>query len=202
QHFFRGKIEADAALGVPRSVQNVRRQAACPQPVAIPNTRFDSNLTRCSHTYPCSLHVQHFQQRVVILIQQDRRASRGAQLHGSAHVIDVGVGDDDLLHDQFVLADDGKNVFNVVARIDDHGFVRGLIADDGTVTLQRADRKDLVNHALQLSQKEKSEVKSQIEEVKAPLFQLVRWDLNVPLLQSYFCLLTCPYEATAICPVV
>jgi hypothetical protein len=61
-------------------------------------------------------------------------------------VIDVGVSDDDLLHFQLVLADDGENVFNVVARIDDHGLVRGLIADDRAVTLQRAYGKDLVDH--------------------------------------------------------
>jgi len=53
-----------------------------------------------------------------------------------------------------VLADDGENVFNVVARIDDHGLVRGLIADDGAVTLQRAYGKDSVDHSLILAQAE------------------------------------------------
>ena len=64
------------------------------------------------------------------------------------------MGDDDLFYFQFVLADDGENVFNVVARIDDHGFVRGLVADDRAVTLQRADGKDLVNHSLIFAQAE------------------------------------------------
>ena len=69
-------------------------------------------------------------------------------------MIDVGVGDDDLLYYQVVLADDGENVFNVVTRIDNHGFVRGLIADDGAVTLQRADGQDLVDHWLIFAQAE------------------------------------------------
>jgi hypothetical protein len=64
----------------------------------------------------------------------------------------VGVSDDDLFYFQLVLADDGEDVFNVVARIDDHGFVRGLIADDGAITLQRPDGQYLVNHALIFAQ--------------------------------------------------
>jgi hypothetical protein len=69
-------------------------------------------------------------------------------------VIDVGVGDYDLLHFQLVLADDGENVFNVIARVDDHGFVRRLIADDRAVTLQRAYGKDLVDHHFIFAQAE------------------------------------------------
>jgi hypothetical protein len=152
QQFFRGKIEADAAFGVSGSVENVRRQAARPQQFAVCDTRFDCNFSRRGYSDPCGLHVEHFQQRIVILIEQDLRARLCAQLHGSAYVIDVGMGDDDLLHFQLVLTDDGENVFNVVARIDDHGFVRGLIADDRAVTLQRAGGKDLVDHNLIFAQ--------------------------------------------------
>jgi hypothetical protein len=46
------------------------------------------------------------------------------------------------------LPDDGKNIVHVVARIDDHGFVRSFIANHGAVTLQRADGKDLMDHDL------------------------------------------------------
>ena len=116
------------------------------QRFAIANTRLDGNRARRSHAQPRSLHVEHLQQRIVILIEQDRRAGQRPQLHRSAHVIDVGVSNYDLLHLQFVLANDGKNVFNVVARIDDHGFMRGLIANDRAIALQWADGKDLVNH--------------------------------------------------------
>ena len=152
QQFFRGKIEADAALGMAGSVENVRRQAARPQRFAICDTRVDSNLARRGNADPRCLYVEHFQQRVVILIEQDWGASLRAQLRRSAYVIDVGVGDDDLFYYQVVLADDGENIFNIVARIDHHGFVRGLIADDGAVTLQRADGKDLVDHNLIFAQ--------------------------------------------------
>jgi len=154
QQFLRGKIEADAAFGVSGSMENVRRQIACPQRFAISNTRFDCDFARRGDADPRCLYVEHLQQRVVILIEQDWRASLRAQLHGSADVVDVGVGYDDLLHVKLVLADDGKNVFNVIARIDDHGFARGLVADDRAVTLQRADGQDLVDHSLIFAQAE------------------------------------------------
>src|SRR5438270_9034950 len=154
QQFFRGKIEADAALGMAGSMENVRRQAARPQRFAICDTRFDGDFARRGDADPRGLCVEHFRQRIVILIEQDWGARLRAQLHRSAYVIDVGVGDDDLLYYQVVLADDGENVFNVVTRIDNHGFVRGLIADDGAVTLQRADGQDLVDHWLIFAQAE------------------------------------------------
>src|SRR5208282_1510023 len=136
----------DAALGVAGSVENVRCEVTRSQRFAVCDARFDGHRARRGHAEPGRLYVEHFQQRVVILVEQDWRARQCAQLHGSADVIDVGVGDDDLLHFQLVLTDDGKNVFNVVARVNDHGFVRGLIADDRAVTLQRAYGKDFVDH--------------------------------------------------------
>jgi hypothetical protein len=33
-----------------------------------------------------------------------------------------------------------------IAGIDDHGFARGLISDNGAVALQRANGKDFVDH--------------------------------------------------------
>src|SRR5208282_177573 len=136
----------DAALGVAGSVENVRCEVTRSQRFAICDARFDGNCARRGHAEPGRLYVEHFQQRVVILVEQDGRPRQCAQLHGSAYVIDVGVGDDDLLHFQLVLADDGENVFNVIARIDDHGLVRGLVSDDGAVALQRAYGQDLVDH--------------------------------------------------------
>ena len=97
---------------------------------------FDGYFARRSHAQPRSLHVQHLQQRIVILIEQDGRAGDGPQLHRSSDVIDVGVSDHDLLHFQLVLAKDGENVVNVIARINHHSFVRGFIAEDGAVALQ------------------------------------------------------------------
>jgi hypothetical protein len=92
------------------------------------------------------LFIQHFQQGVVVLVEQDRGAGGGAELHGSANVVDVGVGDDDLLDLKLVLSEERDHVVDVVAGVNDHGFVSGLVADDGAVALQRADGENFVDH--------------------------------------------------------
>src|SRR5260370_40503585 len=106
----------------------------------------DINPAGGGHAAPRGLHVEHFQQGVVILVEQDGGASGGAEFHGSADVVDVGVGDDDLLDLQIVFVDDSLDVFDVVAGVDDHGFVSGLVADDGAIALQRADGADFMDH--------------------------------------------------------
>jgi len=61
-------------------------------------------------------------------------------------VVDVGVSDNDLFDLEVVLADEREQIFDVVAGIDDHGFARRLVADDGAVALQRADGENFVDH--------------------------------------------------------
>ena len=61
-------------------------------------------------------------------------------------MINVRVGYDDLLHGELVLAHDGENARDIVARINHHGLAGALIADDRAVALQRADGNDLVDH--------------------------------------------------------
>jgi hypothetical protein len=92
------------------------------------------------------LRVEHFQKSIIILVEEDGSAGGGSEFHGSANVINVSVGDDDLLDLQVVLADKSKNVLNVVARVDDHGFPSSLVADYGAVALQRADGKNFMDH--------------------------------------------------------
>ncbi len=43
-------------------------------------------------------------------------------------------------------ADQSENVRDVVTRINDHGFVRGFIANDRAIALQWANGEDFVNH--------------------------------------------------------
>ncbi len=70
-----------------------------------------------------------------LLVQQNRGAGGGAQLHRSPHVINVSVSDDDLLDFEIMLAEDSENVVDVVAGIDHHGLARGFISDNGAVAL-------------------------------------------------------------------
>jgi hypothetical protein len=58
----------------------------------------------------------------------------------------VRMRNDNLLDLQIVFANQRENVVDVVARVNHHGFVRILVADHGAVALQRANRKDFVDH--------------------------------------------------------
>jgi hypothetical protein len=61
-------------------------------------------------------------------------------------MINVGVRNDDLLYLQIVFLDQGENVVNVIARIDDHGLVRSFVADNRAVALERTDGNNFVDH--------------------------------------------------------
>jgi hypothetical protein len=56
------------------------------------------------------------------------------------------VGDDDLLHLQIVFFDQSEDVFNVIAGVNNHGFARGFVADDGAVALQGSNGDDFMDH--------------------------------------------------------
>ena len=144
------EIQADAALGVTRRMQNFRNQATRADLVARAEAGVDHDLFRRAHADPSGLHGQHLQQGIIVLVQQNRRAGQPLQLGRSTHVINVRVGDDDLLHRQPVALHDRHHIFDVIAGIDDHGFFRLLIADHRAIALQRADREDLVDHGSKL----------------------------------------------------
>ena len=44
------------------------------------------------------------------------------------------------------VAEQGQDSGDVVAGVDDDGFVGGFVSEDGAVALQRADGEDLVDH--------------------------------------------------------
>ncbi len=141
-----GKIEADAAFRVSGRVQDAGAERARGDGFSALDILIDNDRARWGHADPVGLLVEHFQQSIVILVQQDGRSRGRAQLHGSADVVDVGMGDHDLLDLQIVLADDGQHVVNIVAGIDHHGFARCVVADDRAIALQRAHLDDFVDH--------------------------------------------------------
>jgi hypothetical protein len=69
------------------------------------------------------------------------------QFHRSANMIYMRVCNDDLLDLELMLIDDGENLFDFIAGIDNHALVRALVTNDGAVALQRANRNDDVDHS-------------------------------------------------------
>ncbi|MCU1224501.1 MAG: hypothetical protein JWQ42_2594 [Edaphobacter sp.] len=65
---------------------------------------------------------------------------------GSGDVVDVGVGDDDLLDGEAVLLEDADDAGYLVTRIDDDGLAGYLVTKDGAVALEKAYGEDFVDH--------------------------------------------------------
>ena len=61
-------------------------------------------------------------------------------------MVDVGVGDEDLLELEAKSGEAAVDAADLVAGIDDDGFACGFVAKEGAVALQRADGKGLENH--------------------------------------------------------
>lgn len=129
QFLFRWKIKADAALGVSGRVEYVGCMRTGTDGLSRRDAVVNFNFARRGHSDPRSLHVEHLQQNVIVLVKKDRSSSSGTQLHGPADVIDVGVGDDNLFDLQIMLANDGEQVFDVIARVNHHRFPRVFIAN-------------------------------------------------------------------------
>src|SRR5262249_1480301 len=129
-----------------RSMQHRCFQIADLDYILILNALVNLDWTGRPHSDPGSLNIDHLQQRVIVLVQQDRSAGCGAQLHRSAYVVDVGVRDDDLLDGKFVPAYCLQDMLDVVTGIDDDALVDLLVTNYGAVTPEDADRKDLMDH--------------------------------------------------------
>jgi hypothetical protein len=65
---------------------------------------------------------------------------------GASDVVDVGVGDDDLLDGEVVAGKECEDAGDVVAGVHDDGLAGGFVAEDGAVALEETDGKDFVNH--------------------------------------------------------
>jgi hypothetical protein len=63
----------------------------------------------------------------------------------------VGMSDEDLLDGKVVLLQEGNDAGDVVTGIDDDGFARGFVAEDGAVALEKTYGEDFVDHPLRLT---------------------------------------------------
>jgi hypothetical protein len=75
----------------------------------------------------------------VVFVEENGRSGEPLELERAADVVDVGVGDEDLLELEAKSGEAGMNATHLVAGIDDDGLARGLRRPEGAVALQRAD---------------------------------------------------------------
>jgi hypothetical protein len=89
-------------------------------------------------------------QFAIVLIHVNRRPGRLLQLRGAADVIDMRMRDDNRFHLKIMPPQYLQNIFDLIARIDDHRLARLLIPENRAITLQRTDGQDLVDHSYTL----------------------------------------------------
>ena len=102
-------MQADTAGGVSWGVQDFGRQGGKSHLHSIVGAGIRGRDCGGSNAQPSGLHIHHFQQHHVLLVQQDRGARSLAKQHRAAYVIDVGMGHDDLAQRQPVLCEPGPN---------------------------------------------------------------------------------------------
>jgi len=96
---------------------------------------------------PPGLHVHKFELGQIVFIHQDRRAGEALELERASHMVNVGVGDKNLLELEAKVGEAALNAADLVAGIDDDGLARLLVAQDGAVALEWADWEGLDDHA-------------------------------------------------------
>lgn len=147
QGLFR-KIEANAALGVARSVEDRTGQTRNRDLLAV----FEAGVRRGhlggGNAEPSSLNVHHLHQWQIVLVVEDGCSGELLEALRPGNMVDVAVGDDDLLDGKLVLLKRGDDAGDVVAGIDHDGLAGGFVAENGAVALERAYDEDLVDHGI------------------------------------------------------
>ena len=145
-----GEVEADTAFGVAGGVEDVTGEAIYGDDLAVIEGVVGVGDRGGGDAEPGGLFVHDFDLGEVVLIEEDWGSGELLEAVGAGDVVDVGVGDEDLLDDKVVLGEEGEDEGDVVAGVDDDGFVGGLVAEDGAVALERPDGDDFVDHELPL----------------------------------------------------
>jgi hypothetical protein len=149
-----GEVEADGAFGVAWSVkdeasetlQTVFQGGSDGDEFAVFEGVVGVGDDGSGDAEPAGLNVHHFDQGQVVLVIEDGGSGELFEAVGAGDVVDVGVGDDDLLDGEGVLGEEGEDAGDVVAGIYHDGFAGGFIAQDGAVALEGADGENFVDH--------------------------------------------------------
>lgn len=144
----RSEMKADGALRVSRRVQHLGWELREADELAFGQGIVRRRCFRCSDAQPCSLHLHHFEQREIPFVQKDGSSGETLEYECAAHVVNVRVGNQDLLELEAEFGEAVMNSAHFVAGVDDDGFMRFFVAEDGAVAGQRANRERLQDHAL------------------------------------------------------
>jgi hypothetical protein len=146
EEFLVGKVEADGAFGVSGGVEDGTRKPGDGYALAVFEGGVGTEDGGGWDAEPFGLDVHDFDQGQVVLVVEDGCAGDLFQAVGAGDVVDVGVGDDDLLDGEVVLGEQGEDARDVVSGVDDDCFAGGLVTEDGAVALEGAYGQGFENH--------------------------------------------------------
>ena len=134
-------MEADRALGVAGSVQDLGRVAVEANDLAVGEAFVGRGGFGCVNAEPGCLSSHHLQQRQVVFVEENGSAGKALELERSTDVVNVGVCDENLLELEAEGCQAAVDAGDFVAGIDDDGLAGVLVAQDGAVAL-RAGRRE------------------------------------------------------------
>ncbi len=141
-----GEIQADAARRVAGGVNDVSLEAAPTERVAFLKKMIDIHEFGCFHAEKGGLDFHAVIKGEIVVVHHDGRAGVLMEFGEAADVINVGVGADDDLDDEFVASQKAEDALDLIAGVDDDGFAGFGIADDQTIALEQADGQLDVDH--------------------------------------------------------
>ncbi len=148
EQFERGKVEADGALRVSGRVQYRGGVVLEADTAAVDQAAVGGSGFRGLDAQPGGLGFNHFEQRQVVFVEEDGRARQALEAERASHVVNVGVGDENLLEGEAKFSEAAMNAADLVAGVDDDGFAGLLVAEQGAVAGQHAYGKGFEDHGL------------------------------------------------------
>lgn len=145
-----GEVKTNRALGVSGGMDYVGGVVL----EADAETVGESLIGRCGlgrlDAEPCRLSGHHLEQWQICFVEVDGGAGERLEFECAADVVDVGVGDEDLLQCEAELSKPAVNAGDFVTGIDDDCFARLFVGEDCAVALEWTDGEGLENHELTL----------------------------------------------------
>jgi hypothetical protein len=145
-HFQRCEMKTNRALGMSGGVEYLGRVAFQTYAATVGECLVGRRGVWSFDAEPRRLRRHDLQEGQVVFVKEDGGAREGFELERTANMIDMGVGDEDLLEGEAERGEATVNAADLIAGVDDDGFTGFLIAQDGAVALQWADGKSLEDH--------------------------------------------------------
>lgn len=148
-----GNLEAHAARAVARGVvgtdfELTKRNLLAKAVVAVDRRQVGIDC----HAEDLPLFDSPFVQEQIVSVQMDWRTERALRHTHTGHVVDVGVGEQDVRDGNVLVSDELEQPFNLVAWIDEQTLASPLACDNKPVLVERTDRLYLdYDHAVILA---------------------------------------------------